>query len=79
MILTLPDDPALADMSEADIRLDLACAMFAAGRTSRAVACRIAGIERLAFDQELIRRRIPSFTDEMLDDEIANLREIFPR
>ena len=79
MILTLPDDPDLADMSEADIRLDLACALFAAGRISRMVACRIAGIERLPFDQELVRRHIPSFTEEMLNDEIANVRQIFPR
>lgn len=79
MILTLPDDPNLADMSEADIRLDLACALFAAGRISRMVACRIAGIERSPFDQELVRRHIPSFTEEMLNDEIANVRQIFPR
>ena len=79
MILTLPDDPALADMTESDIRLDLACAMFAAGRVSRTVACRIAEMERNSFDQELIRRRIPSYTEEMLDDDLANLRRIFPR
>jgi len=79
MILTLPDDPALADMTESDIRLDLACALFAAGRVSRTVACRIAGLERFVFDQELIRRRIPSYTDDMLDDDIANLRGIFPQ
>lgn len=79
MILTLPDDPALADMTESDIRLDLACAMFAAGRVSRTVACRIAEMERNIFDQELIRRRIPSYTEEMLDDDLANLRRIFPR
>lgn len=66
-------------MSESDIRLDLACASFAAGRISRTVACRIAGIERLPFDRELFRRRIPSVTEEMLDDDIANLELIFPR
>ena len=79
MILTLPDDPALADMTESDIRLDLGCALFAAGRVSRAVACRIAGLERSDFDQELIHRRIPSYTENMLDDDIANLRGIFPQ
>lgn len=79
MILTLPDDPALADMSESDIRLDLACALYAAGRVSRGVACRIAAMERFDFDQELTRRRIPSYTEEMLDEDIANLRRIFPK
>lgn len=79
MIFTLPDDPALADMTEADICLDLACALFAAGRVSRSVTCRIAGLERSEFDQELIRRRIPSYTGWMLDEDIANLRGVFPQ
>lgn len=79
MILTLPDDPALADLSESDIRLDLACALFAAGRISRPVATRMAGVERSDFDQELVRRRIPSYTEEMLENDVATLRKIFPR
>jgi predicted HTH domain antitoxin len=79
MILTLPDDPALADMSESDIRLDLACALFAAGRITRPVAARMAGMERYEFDQELIRRRIPSYTEEMLEEDMATLEKIFPK
>jgi predicted HTH domain antitoxin len=79
MILTLPDDPALADMTESDLRLDLACALFAAGRISRAVACRVAAMERFEFDQELIRRRIPSYTEDMLNEDIASLRRVFPQ
>jgi predicted HTH domain antitoxin len=79
MILTLPDDPALADMSESDIRLDLACALFAAGRISRSVAARMAGIERYDLDLELVRRRIPSYTEEMLDEDIGTLEKIFPK
>ena len=79
MILTLPDDPALADMSEADIRLDLACALFAAGRISRSVAARMAGIERYDFDLELVRRRIPSYTEEMLDEDLGTLEKIFQK
>jgi len=65
-------------MSESDIRLDLACALFAAGRISRSVAGRMAGMERFDFDQELIRRRIPSYTEEMLEEDMGNLKKIFP-
>jgi predicted HTH domain antitoxin len=36
-------------------------------------------MERFAFDQELIRRRITSYTEEMLDDDLTNLSRIFPR
>ena len=79
MILTLPDDPALADMSESDIRLDLACALFAAGRISRSVAARMAGMERFDFDMELVRHRIPSYTEKMLEEDIGTLEKIFPK
>lgn len=76
MTLTLPDDPALAGMTESDLRLDLACALFAAGRISRAVACRIAGMERYDLDQELIRRNISGYTEEMLEEDLENLSHL---
>lgn len=79
MILTLPDDPALAGIAESDIRLDLACAFYAAGRISRAVAARMAGMERLAFDEELYQRRIPSYSEEMLEEDMATLSKLFSR
>lgn len=79
MTLTLPDDPALAEIAESDIRLDLACALYAAGRISRGVAARMAGLERHAFDEELCQRRIPSYTEEMLEEDMATLNKLFPR
>ena len=79
MTLTLPDDPALAEFAECDIRLDLACALFAAGRISRGVAARMAGIARHEFEEELYRRKIPSYTEEMLEEDMATLNMLFPR
>lgn len=73
MILTLPDEPALASFNEAELTLELALALFASGRVSRAVAASIAGLDRFTFDEELFRRRIPSFTPEMLDQDLATL------
>lgn len=79
MTLTLPDDPALDGLAESDIRLDLACALFAGGRISRSVGARMAGMERFDFDAELVRRKIPSFTEEMLEEDLATLRKLFPK
>lgn len=79
MTITLPDDPALRDFTEEDIRLDLACALFAAGRISRPVAARMAGVERHEMDAELFRRRISGFTQETLDEDLASLKTLFPR
>jgi predicted HTH domain antitoxin len=73
MILTLPDEPALASFSESELKLELAVALFSSGKISRSVAALIAGLDRFAFDEELFRRRIPSFTAEMLEQDLACL------
>lgn len=71
MTITLPDDPALRHLDETQVRLELACGLFAAGRTSRAVCARIAGLDRAAFDEAIYVRHIPSYTSEMLDQDLA--------
>ena len=71
MAITLPDDPALQHMDEAQLRLDLACGLFSAGRISRGGCARIAGVDRATFDEALFVRHIPSYTAEMLDQDLA--------
>ena len=79
MTITLPDDPALEGFSEADIRLDLACALFASRRISRTVAARLAGMDRSTFDDELFHRRIPSYTEEMLEEDMETSKALFAK
>jgi predicted HTH domain antitoxin len=74
MTITLPDDPALTEMGEAEILLDLACGAYAAGHVSRGVAARMAGLERQAFDQTLHERRIPSYDEERWAQDLETLR-----
>ena len=71
MTVTLPDDPALLHLDENQLRLDIACSLFAAGRISRGVAARIAGFDSFAFDEELFRRKIPTWTLEMFEQDMA--------
>jgi predicted HTH domain antitoxin len=73
MTITLPDDPALADMGEPEIPLDLACGAYAAGHVSRGVAARMAGLDRLAFDEVLVSRRIPSYDEDRLVEDLETL------
>lgn len=70
MTLTLPDDPALAHVGMEELRLDLACGLYSAGKISRGVGARIAGTSRLAFDEALSARHIPFYTSEMLDEDL---------
>ncbi len=76
MTITLSDDPALLHRDEAELKLDLACGLFAAGRVSRSVCARIAGLTSFEFDEELFRRKIPSFTEEMLEQDLAALERL---
>ena len=78
MTLTLPDDPALAEFGEDDLRLDLACGLFTAGRVSRGVAARIAGMERRDFDEEAFSRHLSSYSEESLALDVKTLETLFP-
>lgn len=74
MTITLPDTPALVEIGEAQIRVDLACGAYAAGHLSRQMAADVAGVSRHAFDQALYDRRIPSYTEEMFAQDLETLR-----
>lgn len=76
MTITLPDDPALTEMGEAEILLDLACGAYAAGHVSRGAAARMAGLESHAFDEVLLTRRIPSYDEERFAQDLETLRAL---
>ncbi len=79
MTITLPDLPALRDIELGDILLDLACGAYAAGHLSRHLAAEVAGVSRHAFDEALYRRRIPTYTEEMLAQDLETLRLVESR
>lgn len=56
--------------------LDLACGAYAAGHLSRQLAAEVAGVSRRVFDEALYRRRIPTYSEEMLLQDLETLREI---
>lgn len=73
MTITLPDDPALVALGEEEIRMNLACGAYAAGHLSRQLAADVAGVSRYAFDQALYARHIPTYTEEMLAQDLKTL------
>lgn len=60
-------------------QIDRACALYAAGKLSRGPAARLAGLNRSDFDEELYQRKIPSYTSEMLEQDLAVVREEPPK
>lgn len=45
LTLNFPDAPALRHVSEAEMRLELACALHAQGRISKIVGAEMAGLD----------------------------------
>lgn len=78
MTITLPDHPALTELTPATLQLDLACALFAAGRASSRASAEIAGLDYDEFLDALRERRIPRYTIEMLREDIISLNRVFP-
>ena len=60
-------------------RIDRACELYAAGKLSRGPAARLAGLNRFDFDEELYQRKIPSYTPDMLEQDLAVVREEPPK
>ena len=79
MTLTLPDEPALKSIPDAELQLDLACGLYASGRVTRNVAARIAGVDRATFDESLFARNIPTFTAAMLAEDMEAMRNLPPQ
>ena len=78
MTITLPDTPATLAMSEAEIRLELACALFAQGRIGKVGGAEMAGVDFITFQRALGERGIPLYTAEMLEEDLVTMRKLWP-
>lgn len=78
LTLNLPDEPAAHRWSEDDLRLELACAMHARGRLSKAAGAEMAGVDFFSFQQALVERGIAVESVADLHQDVAALRAGFP-
>ena len=78
MTLTLPDEPAITSRNEAELRLELACALYAQGKISRVTGAKISGVDFFTFQGALGDRGIPIYTGKMLEEDMAALEKLFP-
>ena len=76
---TLPDSIENTRLTPEEIRLELACALYARGRIGRVAATELAGVEFFSFQRALGERHIPICTDQMLEEDLAALKILFPR
>jgi predicted HTH domain antitoxin len=78
MTLTLPDGVVAANMTAEELRLELACALFARGKIGKTGGAELAGVDFFTFQKALGERQISTYTREGLEQEVATLNELFP-
>ncbi len=78
MTLTLPDEPALRELTAQDLRLELACALFARGRLGKVAGAELAGVDFFTFQEALGERCLSNDTVEDLHTEMEVLNARLP-
>ena len=79
MTLVLPDDPVTASFTPRDLLLELACALYARNRVSMSQGARMAGLERMDFQEALCERDIPiHYSTDDLQSDMVSLKALLP-
>lgn len=74
-MIELPDCPESEPLTPEEIRLELACALYARGRIGKVTATEMAGVDFFSFQRALSERGVPLYTQEMLASDIQFLNE----
>lgn len=78
MTLELPDIEN-TDLSPADLRLELACALYARGKITAVMGSHLAALDVISFQGALKERGIPrNYTLEDFRDDMEALKKLFP-
>lgn len=79
MNLELPEISAIQRFTAEDLRLELACALYARGRVSAVSGADLSGVDLVTFQQALQERNIPrQYSAQDLDDDLSALDKLFP-
>jgi len=78
MTLELPDLEA-RNLTPEELRLELACALYARGRLSAVGGAHLAGVDLFSFQGALKERGIPrNYSLQDLHDDMEGLKKLFP-
>ena len=78
MTIELPDETLAASLTPQEVRLELACALYARGRLGKVAGSHLAGVDFFTFQRALGERQIPAYTENMLAEDLATLKHLFP-
>jgi len=77
--IELPDVPATRQLTPEEVRLELACALYARGRIGKVTGAEMAGVDLFTFQHALGERGVSLYSGRMLEDELQALKEVFPQ
>lgn len=79
MSVIIPDEILeAAQITEAELKQEIAIALFQQQKLSLAQACKLAAINRIGFETLLVSRKIPPYSYEVEDYELdlKNLKDL---
>jgi predicted HTH domain antitoxin len=76
MTIQVPDLPATEQFSPEELRLELACALFARRKISSITGARMAGVDLFTFQRALGERRIDIVTEKHLAEDLETLKRL---
>jgi len=80
MNITVPDSVAgPTGLTEQELRLELACALYARGRIGKIAGAQLAGLDFFTFQGALGERGLSSYSLDMVEEDVQALRELPPR
>ena len=81
MPLIIPDETLKhAGLSEREMKIEIACRLFDAGKLSKPMAGRLAGLSRVEFEDELLERGLAliHIDEEYVRHELEMIRKMPP-
>jgi predicted HTH domain antitoxin len=78
MTIEMPDLPATERFTPDELRLELACALFAQGKITSITGARMAGVDLFTFQGALGERRVEIITQKQFDQDVETLKHLFP-
>jgi predicted HTH domain antitoxin len=79
MKIELPDNDTTRQFTPEELRLELACALYARGKLGKVSGADFAGVDFFTFQRALGERGISSLTEEMVENDVATLTRVHPK
>ena len=77
MTLEVPDIAAVQKLSPQEMRLEMACGLYARARLGKIAAAELAGVDLFTFQDALRERGVPSYTREMFQQDLETIDTLF--